>query len=237
MLAAAQLEHLLRAGVPEGVRFHFIAMVNPDGVEISRTRTLSEAQREIYAADLAAGYTNLDEGEYAAQWKANAAGVDINRNFSAGWAELDGRSAPSSELYGGAQPEDQPESRALAEYTRRVQPDATVSLHTSGGVIYAEYADARGERRVALPGGGCLRPDGLHYLRHAGLDAGGYKDYVQEALGAPGVTVELGFGANPADGARRGQHPGEGAGHPAHGGRMAEAKGRLTNPHMGEIIN
>ena len=31
----------------------------------------------------------------------------------------------------------------------------------------------------------------------AGLDAGGYKDYVQEALGAPGVTVELGFGANP----------------------------------------
>lgn len=197
MLAAAQLEHLLRAGVPEGVRFHFIAMVNPDGVEISRTRTLSEAQREIYAADLAAGYTDLDEDEYAAQWKANAAGVDINRNFSAGWAELDGRSAPSSELYGGAQPEDQPESRALAEYTRRVQPDATVSLHTSGGVIYAEYADAavNGESR-SLAAAVCALT-GYTISDTAGLDAGGYKDYVQEALGAPGVTVELGFGANP----------------------------------------
>ena len=197
MLAAAQLEHLLRAGVPEGVRFHFIAMVNPDGVEISRTRTLSEAQREIYAADLATGYTDLDEGEYAAQWKANAAGVDINRNFSAGWAELDGRSAPSSELYGGAQPEDQPESRALAEYTRRVQPDVTVSLHTSGGVIYAEYADAavNGESR-SLAAAVCALT-GYTISDTAGLDAGGYKDYVQEALGAPGVTVELGFGANP----------------------------------------
>ena len=38
-------------------------------------------------------------------------------------------------------------------------------------------------------------------------------------------------------GHRRGQHPGEGAGHSSHGGRMAEAKGRLTNPRTGEIIN
>ena len=31
------------------------------------------------------------------EWKANAAGVDLNRNFDAGWESLESRSAPSSE--------------------------------------------------------------------------------------------------------------------------------------------
>lgn len=131
-LVLSQLEHLLEAGAPEDVRFHFIPMVNPDGAEISRTGRLGEAQRAIYESDLAAGHTELGEYEYAREWKANAAGVDLNRNFDAGWESLESRSAPSSENYRGAAPEDQPESRALADYTRLVKPDATLSYHTAG---------------------------------------------------------------------------------------------------------
>ena len=197
IVAAAQVEHLLRAGVPDGVRFHIVAMVNPDGVEISRTRTLSDAQRRIYEADLSAGYTDLPEDEYAAQWKANAAGVDLNRNFDAGWGGSDGRGAPSGELYAGGAPEDQPESRALAGYTRRIGPDVTVSLHTSGSVIYAEYENsaANSASRSLAESVGALT--GYTVADTTELDGGGYKDWVQEKLGIPSITVELGFGANP----------------------------------------
>ena len=122
----------MRSGVPGGRALPLHPPRKPPtGAEISRTRTLGAAQREIYESDLAAGYTEPGEAAYAAAWKANAAGVDLNRNFSADWDSLEGRSEPSSELYAGSQPEDQPESRALAEYTRSLRPDATMSLHTA----------------------------------------------------------------------------------------------------------
>lgn len=180
------------------MRYHFIPVSNPDGLEISRTGTLGQAQREIYLSELAAGLTDLTEAEYARQWKSNAAGVDLNRNFDAGWEQL-GDSAPSSEGCKGAAPEDQPESRALAEYTRQLMPDATVSYHSSGSLVYAEYALAPQEvnaasRSLAEALGAAA---GYPLEDTEELDAGGYKDWAASALGIPSVTVELGYGDDP----------------------------------------
>ena len=204
-LVLSQLEHLLKSGVPEDVRFHFIPMVNPDGAEISRTGVLGEAQREIYLSDLAAGYTETGEAEYARAWKANAAGVDLNRNFDAGWAQLDSRAAPSCENYRGGAPEDQPESRALADYTRAVEPDATLSYHTAGSLIYADYAGASEVVNAASRSLGAALGQAAGYpLEDSGdLDSGGYKDWAA-ALGIPSVTIELGYGDSPQ---RAGAYP------------------------------
>ena len=198
-LVCCQLEHVLELGVPEDVRFHFIPMTNPDGVEISRTRTLGEAQLGIYRQQLAAGLTELSEPEYAAQWKANAAGVDLNRNFDAGWAQIDGGAAPASEGFKGAAPEDQPESRALAEYTRSVMPDATLSYHSSGSLIYADYAGAPAEVNAASRSLGAALGAAAGYplAETESLDEGGFKDWAASALGIPSVTVELGYGEDP----------------------------------------
>lgn len=197
-LVFSQLEHMLEQGVPEDVRCHFIPMVNPDGVEISRSRALGQAQREVYLAELASGLTELAESEYAAQWKANAAGVDLNRNFDAGWAQLEGGAASSAGCKGAA-PEDQPESRALAEYTRSVMPDAAVSYHSSGSLIYAEYAGATAEVNAASRSLGEALGGAAGYplAETEGLDAGGYKDWAASELGIPSVTVELGYGEDP----------------------------------------
>lgn len=204
-LVLSQLEHLLKSGVPEDVRFHFIPMVNPDGAEISRTGVLGEAQREIYLSDLAAGYTEAGEAEYARAWKANAAGVDLNRNFDAGWAQLDSRAAPSCENYRGGAPEDQPESRALADYTRAILPDATLSYHTAGSLIYADYAGASEAVNAASRSLGTALGQAAGYpLEDSGdLDSGGYKDWAA-ALGIPSVTIELGYGDSPQ---RAGAYP------------------------------
>lgn len=195
-LVLSQLEHLLETGLPEDVRFHFIPMVNPDGAEISRTGELGEAQRAIYAADPAAA--GAGEYEYARRWKANAAGVDLNRNFSSGWDELPGGS-PSSAGYRGGAPEDQPESRALAEYTRAVMPDATLSYHTAGSLIYADYPGASesvnaASRSLAEALGAAA---GYPLADTEDLDGGGYKDWAAAELGIPSVTIELGYGDNP----------------------------------------
>ena len=198
-LVYCQLEHVLELGVPEDVRFHFIPMTNPDGVEISRTLTLGEAQLGIYRQQLAAGLTELSEPEYAAQWKANAAGVDLNRNFDAGWAQLDGSAAPASEGFKGAAPEDQPESRALAEYTRSVMPDAALSYHSSGSLIYTDYAGAPAEVNAASRSLGAALGAAAGYplAETESLDEGGFKDWAASALGIPSVTVELGYGEDP----------------------------------------
>ncbi len=198
-LVYCQLEHVLELGVPEDVRFHFIPMTNPDGVEISRTLTLGEAQLGIYRQQLAAGLTELSEPEYAAQWKANAAGVDLNRNFDAGWAQIDGGAAPASEGFKGAAPEDQPESRALAEYTRSVMPDAALSYHSSGSLIYADYAGAPAEVNAASRSLGAALGAAAGYplAETESLDEGGFKDWAASALGIPSVTVELGYGEDP----------------------------------------
>ena len=58
------------------VCYHIIPMTNPDGVIISQTGTLSDAQHDIYLSDKQNGYTTRSESSYATLWKANGEGID-----------------------------------------------------------------------------------------------------------------------------------------------------------------
>ena len=71
--------------MPDWVVFYFVPMVNPDGAFISQTKTADKNVLQIYARDRAAGYSDEPYEQYLARWKANAAGVDLNRNFDAQW--------------------------------------------------------------------------------------------------------------------------------------------------------
>ena len=93
---------------------YIVPMVNPDGVEIA-----------------ASGY----------RWQANARGVDLNHNYDALWSlsrvaeEKFGIVRPCASKYGGEYPESEPESRALADFTRANNFDAVFALHSQGEVI------------------------------------------------------------------------------------------------------
>lgn len=108
--------------------FHIIPMTNPDGVAISQTGELTESQQEIYQSDRQHYSASSDQAEYTARWKANGEGVDLNRNFPAGWEEIDGRSRPSSHLYEGDAPFSAAETAALRDYTLRYDFDVTGQL-------------------------------------------------------------------------------------------------------------
>ena len=169
--------------------FLVIPALNLDGIAIAsgegRENILSARQRKIC------------EGNFDL-WQANARGVDLNHNYDAGFFEykaIEQRegicSAPSR--YSGEYPESEPETRAVANLVRSLNPSLVVSLHTQGEEVYFSPKTSRVQRlcaslaaevgyRVAYPSGSAKY--------------GGLADYAG-AIGIPSLTLELGLGKNP----------------------------------------
>lgn len=161
---------------PTATSFYIVPMVNPDGVEIA-----------------AAG----------SRWQANARGVDLNHNYDALWAlskkaeQEHGIFQPGPTRFGGEYPESEPESRAVADFTRQNDFDAAIALHSQGEVIYYDFC-------------GCV-PDGTeeylnkfeacsNYRRDTPMGIasyGGYKDWFIKKFKKPAFTIEIGLGENP----------------------------------------
>ncbi|MGN0784858.1 MAG: M14 family zinc carboxypeptidase [Candidatus Aphodomorpha sp.] len=180
------------------VCFHVIPMSNPDGVVISQSGVLSDAAREIYLRETAEGATALSEAAYARQWKANALGIDLNRNFDAGWAAYSGPAEPSCARYRGSAPLCAAESRALANYTRQYPFDATISYHCAGSLIYYAYGDNGAvNARSASLAQAVAETTGYSLCPASGVDGAGYKDWAIDGLGIPSLTIEVGYGSAP----------------------------------------
>lgn len=183
---------------------HFIPMANPDGISISqlgleglRTEAVRETVRQIAAKDGKA----LTES-YLRQWKSNANGVDLNRNFDALWESYnDHLGHASADHYKGTAPECELESKALADLTRQFQFDATLSYHTQGEVIYWNFGQEGELKNMSLLLAN--RVSELTGYRLDGnfqaLDTAGYKDWAISKLGIPSLTIEAGHGGNPVD--------------------------------------
>ena len=175
------------------VCYHIIPMTNPDGVIISQTGTLNDTQHEIYLSDKQNGYTSKSESRYAAQWKANGEGIDINRNFPAGWALIDDRTGPSSQKYQGPSPFCAAEAMALRDYTLKYAFDATISYHATGSLIYCSYGDKEPVNTESKSMAKAVREiSGYDLASSTGIDGAGYKDWVIDTLEIPSLTIEIG---------------------------------------------
>lgn len=193
-LLTALTEYWLKFGLcSENACLHIIPMTNPDGVEISQRGSLDDAQMQIYQSDISLGFTEDIPEDYAALWKANALGVDINRNFPSGWELIDDHLQPSSERYRGTEPFSCAEAKALRDYTLEYDFDVTVSYHAMGSVVYWEYGDSQPvnelSHSLALAVEAATRydPEGSESLEGAG-----YKDWAMDELGIPSLTIEVG---------------------------------------------
>ena len=198
LLAMRQLNRLLCRGVPKDVLVHILPMTNPDGVTISQKGQVTPELGAIYERDRSLGYTTQPIQSYLRTWKANAAGVDLNRNFDAQWQRIDTRPEPSFSNYRGSMPESEPETRALVDYARRYPFEATLSSHATGSEIYYDFgnhpsvneAGLRLAVAVAAKTGYKLVPDD-------DTSFGGFKDWAIERLHIPSLTVEVGKHATP----------------------------------------
>ncbi len=186
--------------------FYVIPMSNPDGIMLSevgisaiRTANLAQAIRDIHASDLAAGRTQQkDLNRYLRTWKANARGVDLNRNYDAFWESYRGVATPSYANYKGSAPASEPETQALISLVDRLPGlEAVLCIHSQGEVIYWN----------------CGQPSALSsatqaYAKHLAERTGytlpadlvrdaSFSDWCALKKGLVAVTLETGKGACP----------------------------------------
>ncbi|NLB81979.1 MAG: peptidase M14 [Clostridiaceae bacterium] len=160
----------------ENASIYIVPMVNPDGVEISKTKK---------------------------KWQANSKGVDLNHNYNAGWqqykalAAQQGITKKCATRYPGKGWESEPESSAIVNFTRIMSFDYVVALHSQGKEIYWQYgnidppkAEKIGKLMSEASGYALIRADGLSSYS-------GYKDWFIKEFNRPGFTIEVGEGKNP----------------------------------------
>lgn len=171
-----------------GLTIHFVPLNNPDGVAISQFGLSGVKNPYLRAQVSAMSYGDLE------QWKANANGVDLNRNFDAGWYEFNGSPQPAPERYKGTSPGSEPETAALIRLTQDYHIKRAISYHTCGALIYWYYKQsgnvlAESEKfasAISSVTGYPLDDD------YTAVDAAGYKDWAVYKLGIPSITIEVG---------------------------------------------
>ena len=174
------------------VAFYVLPMLNPDGVTISQLGATG-IDHEPLRADVERILSA--EGTEDSMWKANANGVDLNRNFPSGWDTLYAQ-GPASARYRGASPLCEDETKAIELLMETVRFDATVSYHSTGSLQYWQYGQqgdllARTEtlaRALYEATGYPLASSETEEY----LEGGGLRDWALAQWGIPSVTVEIG---------------------------------------------
>ncbi|MFC0272162.1 M14 family metallocarboxypeptidase [Metabacillus herbersteinensis] len=178
-------------GILDTVSIWFVPMVNPDGVMIQQKgiEQLPFLMQEVYI-DM-----NQGESDFK-RWKANGLGIDLNRQYPAGWESIKG-DQPSAAYshYKGQEPLQAKEARALARFTKKKNPLITASYHTSGHELYWYYynkllnlhRDFRLVNHISKVTG--------YKVSYPSFNAvgGGYSDWFIQEFQRPAITLELSY--------------------------------------------
>ncbi|MPW24503.1 LysM peptidoglycan-binding domain-containing protein [Alkalibaculum sp. M08DMB] len=177
---------------------YIVPMVNPDGVDLVLEGL--QPDNPYYDQLLEWNDTGLP---FSQVWQANIRGVDLNRNYPAGWEEAKaqepafGIDGPGPTRYGGPSPLSEPETQAMAEFTRQRNFKLVLAYHSQGRVIFWQYRDMLPPRsreigEIFAAASGYLLSDVPYEAAYAG-----YKDWFIQEYNRPGYTMEVGLGRNP----------------------------------------
>ena len=176
----------------DGVRFVVVPMLNPDGVTIAQKGTEYALANETLAA---MPITDGWPGNYYC-WKANANGVDLNRNWLYFFDNTKKSTVPSSADYAGPEPMSEPETRAMYALLTRRPYYAFCSFHSAGNCVYWIDNTNSQELRDKLYPTASRIADFCGYLLMMDEDitrGGGYMiNQARAATEKPCMTVELG---------------------------------------------
>ncbi|OWR31214.1 gamma-D-glutamyl-meso-diaminopimelate peptidase [Saccharibacillus sp. O23] len=170
----------------------FVPMVNPDGVTLQQTG-LQSFPASVHKALIAMN----DGSRNFKRWKANAQGVDPNRQYDANWKELLNNYAyPHWMGHKGTAPMTAKENKAMIAFTYEIDPEIAVSYHSAGRILYWNFrtpaVNYKRDKRLAdifrsFTGYSLVSPS---YNSNGG---GGYTDWFIQKLGRPAFTPEIGI--------------------------------------------
>ena len=181
------------------VAIHYVPSCNPDGTAISqrgfnaiRNKKLRSSLRKM--------------GGSSSRWKANARGVDLNRNWNVAF-KTSGRKGSSG--YCGPKAESESETRALVNWSNRIQKQGKivgiVSYHSTGSIIYGK-STSRAPKAVRNATTRMYQTakslTGYQLVQHESyaLPHGYSRTYYLYKKKIPFITVEVGRGAAPLGG-------------------------------------
>jgi len=159
------------------VKLVVMPMVNPDGVSISQYGATS-----IHDAKLRKKVVRIAKGKYS-EWKGNARGVDLNRNYAQGFGYKSTKHPALSE-YAGKRAYSEPEVVANVNNVQKYMPNAVICFHEAGQVIYYRY----NSKLLNI----VKRHTGYQPIREGEPGYGSSSDFL-DSLGITNCTIENGL--------------------------------------------
>ena len=131
-----------RLGTPGKAKFVVISTMHGNERSTKRILTSLRDGRPIRGIDLWVVPLYNPDG-YARGTRRNGRGVDLNRNYPRGWADLDGR------YESGRGPASEPETQAMMAFLSEIKPHRIVSLHQPLNGVDVDSKKPRFARRIA----------------------------------------------------------------------------------------
>ena len=172
---------------------YIVPMVNPDGVNLC-LKDKEIINSNIYKNIWGKSIKNID------LWKSNIRGVDLNLNYPAGWEQAvknklkKGINKPGLRDYPGPNAESEIETKNMINFSKLINFDMSISLHSQGEEIYWSYLNKKIEKAFSV--GRIMEKVSGYKLTNPVYDSSfaGYKDWFIDNFNKPGYTIEIGKG-------------------------------------------
>lgn len=168
---------------------HYIPMGNPDGVTISQYGI-----KKIRSAKLRKRLYRISRGSIS-QWKANARGVDLNRNYPVKFKVM---GSPSGSGYTGKKGGSENETKAVIKLLKDLKKNhglkGVVNYHAMGSIVFGSCNK-----------GGAVKKNTTRMYRlargitgysssasYGGTSVGNLREYIVYKLNIPSITLEIG---------------------------------------------
>ncbi|WP_169802754.1 M14 family zinc carboxypeptidase [Neobacillus soli] len=167
----------------------FVPMVNPDGV------TLQQMGLKAFPKSMHKSLITMNKGsKNFKRWKANIKGVDLNRQYDAGWEKIQGPKKPSYKDYKGKAPATTAETKVILKFVKDIDPEMAVSYHSTGKIMYWNYKqDTKRYKRDLVHAKKIGKMTGyrLIYTGKNPSGGGGFTDWFVSVKKRPGFTPEI----------------------------------------------
>lgn len=203
-LCMAQIEHYLKnyngkvsgvnvKGVLNKMAIHYIPMANPDGVTISQFGISKIRDKKLRKA-----LYKMPGASHTSTWKANARGVDLNRNSNSHFrANYGGKRG--SEGFSGPSAASEPETKAISKLLKELKKTKTlkgvVNYHAMGSIVFGSGGKGNVKKntlkmyRLARSITGYTSGDSYG---SGSPSVGSMRDYIMEKIKSPSITLEIG---------------------------------------------